>query len=193
MLRTPLTLFHASFLPICSTFSHLSLLIFQIFSKRIPPLRSQEQDPQALVGAARVRGARAGERRRRKGAAAVRPEGSRPGGPHRHRKWGRRGQVRHTESAHRHACSINQGRVFVRPHRILSATSHFSASPPRFIIPGDFDLDDAPYEDFLSHDEELERKKERESRRRGELLAKVDFSRYAGSRSLAAFTHCGAR
>lgn len=68
-----------------------------------------------------------------------------------------------------------------------------SPHPPRFIIPGDFDLDDAPYEDFLSHDEELERKKERESRRRGELLAKVDFSRYAGSRSLAAFTHCGAR
>ncbi|CAG09076.1 unnamed protein product, partial [Tetraodon nigroviridis] len=58
----------------------------------------------------------------------------------------------------------------------------------RFIIPGDVDLDDAPYEDFLSHDEELERTKEREGRRRGELLAKVDFSRYAGSQSLGAFT-----
>lgn len=42
------------------------------------------------------------------------------------------------------------------------------------------DLDDAPYEDFLSHDQELERKTERESRRRGELLAKVDFSRLDG-------------
>uniref|UniRef100_H2UU11 NBAS subunit of NRZ tethering complex n=1 Tax=Takifugu rubripes TaxID=31033 RepID=H2UU11_TAKRU len=47
----------------------------------------------------------------------------------------------------------------------------------RFIIPGDVDLDDLPYEDFLSQDEELERKTEREGRRKGELLAKVDFSR----------------
>lgn len=65
--------------------------------------------------------------------------------------------------------------------------------PPRFIIPGDVDLDEAPYEDFLSHDEELERKKERESRRRGELLAKVDFSRYTSSQSLGAFIPCDAR
>uniref|UniRef100_A0A3B3DQK4 NBAS subunit of NRZ tethering complex n=1 Tax=Oryzias melastigma TaxID=30732 RepID=A0A3B3DQK4_ORYME len=47
----------------------------------------------------------------------------------------------------------------------------------RFIMPGDVDLDDQPYEDMLSDDEELERKKEWESRRRRELLAKVDFSR----------------
>lgn len=60
--------------------------------------------------------------------------------------------------------------------------------PQRFIIPGDVDLDDLPYEDFLSQDEELERKKERESRRRGELLAKVDFSRYTGQ-SLGSFIH----
>lgn len=52
--------------------------------------------------------------------------------------------------------------------------SHFCT---RFIIPGDVDLDDAPYEDLLLHDEELERKEERESSRRGELLAKVHFSR----------------
>lgn len=65
--------------------------------------------------------------------------------------------------------------------------------PPRFIIPGDVDLDDTPYEDFLSHDEEMERKKERESRRRGELLAKVDFSRYMGSQSLGSFIRCDAR
>lgn len=51
------------------------------------------------------------------------------------------------------------------------------------------DLDDLPYEDFLSQNEELERKKERESRRRGELLAKVDFSRYKGSQSLGSFIH----
>lgn len=61
--------------------------------------------------------------------------------------------------------------------------------PPRFIIPGDVDIEDLPYEDFLSQDEELERKKERESRRRGELLAKVDFSRYTGGRSLGSFNH----
>ncbi|XP_015247730.1 PREDICTED: neuroblastoma-amplified sequence [Cyprinodon variegatus] len=47
----------------------------------------------------------------------------------------------------------------------------------RFIMPGDVDLDDLPYEDLLSDDEELEIKKEREKRKRQELLAKVDFTR----------------
>ncbi|KAM9703151.1 NBAS subunit of NRZ tethering complex [Menidia menidia] len=47
----------------------------------------------------------------------------------------------------------------------------------RFIMPGDVDLDDVPYEDMLSDDEELERKKEKENRKRQELLAKVDFNR----------------
>ncbi|KAM3861566.1 NBAS subunit of NRZ tethering complex [Diretmus argenteus] len=47
----------------------------------------------------------------------------------------------------------------------------------RFIMPGDVDLDDLPYEDFLSAEEELERKRERESSKRQELLNKVDFSR----------------
>ncbi|XP_044025735.1 neuroblastoma-amplified sequence [Siniperca chuatsi] len=47
----------------------------------------------------------------------------------------------------------------------------------RFIMPGDVDLDDMPYEDILSDDVELEMKKERESTKRQELLAKVDFSR----------------
>ncbi|XP_041831827.1 neuroblastoma-amplified sequence isoform X2 [Melanotaenia boesemani] len=47
----------------------------------------------------------------------------------------------------------------------------------RFIMPGDVDLDDLPYEDILSDDEELERKRENENRKRRELLAKVDFSR----------------
>ncbi|KAM3602383.1 uncharacterized protein V6R79_003119 [Siganus canaliculatus] len=46
----------------------------------------------------------------------------------------------------------------------------------RFIMPGDVDLDDLPYEDFLSEDAEQE-KKERENKKRHELLAKVDFSR----------------
>ncbi|XP_035473223.2 NBAS subunit of NRZ tethering complex [Scophthalmus maximus] len=46
----------------------------------------------------------------------------------------------------------------------------------RFIMPGDVDLDDLPYED-LSDDVELEMKKESESRKRRELLARVDFSR----------------
>ena len=53
---------------------------------------------------------------------------------------------------------------------------------PRFIMPGDVDLDDLPYEDMQSDDEELEEKqKEKENRKRQELLAKVDFSRYAAS------------
>ncbi|KAF7663790.1 hypothetical protein LDENG_00200150 [Lucifuga dentata] len=47
----------------------------------------------------------------------------------------------------------------------------------RFIMPGDVDLDDLPYEDILSAEEEFERKKEREKEMRRELLAKVDFSR----------------
>ncbi|XP_076004832.1 NBAS subunit of NRZ tethering complex isoform X2 [Genypterus blacodes] len=47
----------------------------------------------------------------------------------------------------------------------------------RFIMPGDIDLDDLPYEDILSVEEELEVKKERENTKRQELLAKVDFSR----------------
>uniref|UniRef100_A0A8C4NK71 NBAS subunit of NRZ tethering complex n=1 Tax=Dicentrarchus labrax TaxID=13489 RepID=A0A8C4NK71_DICLA len=47
----------------------------------------------------------------------------------------------------------------------------------RFIMPGDVDLDDLPYEDILSDDVELEIKKEREGKKRQELLAKVDFSR----------------
>ncbi|KAM9840516.1 NBAS subunit of NRZ tethering complex [Aulostomus maculatus] len=45
----------------------------------------------------------------------------------------------------------------------------------RFIMPGDVDLDDLPYEDILSDDDEL--KLEKEKRKRRELLAKVDFSR----------------
>lgn len=48
-------------------------------------------------------------------------------------------------------------------------------------MPGDVDLDDLPYEDMLSDDEELEMKKERETTKRRELLAKVDFSRYVSS------------
>lgn len=48
-------------------------------------------------------------------------------------------------------------------------------------MPGDVDLDDLPYEDILSDDEELEMKKERENRKRQELLTKVDFSRYTAS------------
>lgn len=44
-------------------------------------------------------------------------------------------------------------------------------------MPGDVDVDDLPYED-MSDDLELEMKREKESRKRQELLAKVDFSRY---------------
>ncbi|XP_051954373.1 NBAS subunit of NRZ tethering complex [Xyrauchen texanus] len=47
----------------------------------------------------------------------------------------------------------------------------------RFILPGDVDLDDDPYEDFLSIEEEMEQRKEREVKKRQELLKKVDFSK----------------
>lgn len=52
-------------------------------------------------------------------------------------------------------------------------------------MPGDVDLDELPYEDFLSDDVELDRKTERESRKREELLAKVDFSRYTGTQTVS--------
>lgn len=133
MLHSPLTLFHASFLPICSTFSHLSLLILHHFFPACPPtlVLSEEQDPQALVGAARVCGARPGERRRRQGAAAVRSEGNGPRGPHRHRKRGRRGQVEHTESMLLHAYSINHGRVFVSLHHSFFFLSFLCNPTPK--------------------------------------------------------------
>uniref|UniRef100_A0A3P8UP13 NBAS subunit of NRZ tethering complex n=1 Tax=Cynoglossus semilaevis TaxID=244447 RepID=A0A3P8UP13_CYNSE len=47
----------------------------------------------------------------------------------------------------------------------------------RFIMPGDVDLDELPYEDILLDEEELDLKKERENMKRRELLARVDFSR----------------
>ncbi|CAL8393443.1 unnamed protein product [Gadus morhua 'NCC'] len=47
----------------------------------------------------------------------------------------------------------------------------------RFILPGDVDLDDLPYEDFLSAEEEADLKKEREDKKRKDLLAEVHFSR----------------
>ncbi|XP_035278775.1 neuroblastoma-amplified sequence [Anguilla anguilla] len=47
----------------------------------------------------------------------------------------------------------------------------------RFILPGDLDVEDAAYEDFLSPVEELQRKKEHEAKKREELLKKVDFGR----------------
>lgn len=55
-------------------------------------------------------------------------------------------------------------------------------------MPGDVDLDDLPYEDFLSDNVELEMKAEKESRKRRELLAKVDFSRYTDNQTVPLFT-----
>uniref|UniRef100_A0A4W3IP51 NBAS subunit of NRZ tethering complex n=1 Tax=Callorhinchus milii TaxID=7868 RepID=A0A4W3IP51_CALMI len=46
----------------------------------------------------------------------------------------------------------------------------------RFILPGDIDIDELPYEDYMSPIEEMERKKERETAKRWELLKLVDFS-----------------
>lgn len=45
-------------------------------------------------------------------------------------------------------------------------------------MPGDVDLDDLLYEDISSGDEELEMKKEKETQKRQELLATIDFRRY---------------
>lgn len=45
----------------------------------------------------------------------------------------------------------------------------------RFIIPGDIDIDDVAYEDFLSPEEEAEHRKEKENQRRESLLQLVDF------------------
>ena len=56
-------------------------------------------------------------------------------------------------------------------------------------MPGDVDLDDLPYEDILSDDEELEMKKEKEKTKRRELLAKVDFSRYTAVKLLVSQTY----
>ncbi|XP_056125295.1 NBAS subunit of NRZ tethering complex isoform X1 [Rhinichthys klamathensis goyatoka] len=47
----------------------------------------------------------------------------------------------------------------------------------RFILPGDLDVDDASYEDFLSMEEEMDQRKEREAKKRQELLKKVEFSK----------------
>lgn len=84
--------------------------------------------------------------------------------------------MRRTPSPRLHAYSWKSEVFFffARLRHVFSAVSHFCT---RFIIPGDVDLDDAPYEDFLPHDEELGRQEERESSRRGELMAKVHFSR----------------
>ncbi|KAG9494612.1 hypothetical protein GDO78_002120 [Eleutherodactylus coqui] len=45
----------------------------------------------------------------------------------------------------------------------------------RFILPGDVDIDDVPYEDFLTPEEEATSRKEREIQRRKKLLQRVDF------------------
>ncbi|XP_074847388.1 NBAS subunit of NRZ tethering complex isoform X2 [Carettochelys insculpta] len=47
----------------------------------------------------------------------------------------------------------------------------------RFILPGEVDIDEIPYEEFLSPDEEAENRKERESKKHQELLLSVDFSK----------------
>ncbi|XP_067400847.1 NBAS subunit of NRZ tethering complex isoform X2 [Emydura macquarii macquarii] len=47
----------------------------------------------------------------------------------------------------------------------------------RFILPGEVDIDEVPYEDFLSPDEEEENRKEREARKHQELLLSVNFSK----------------
>lgn len=184
MLHTPLTLFHASFLPICSTFSHLSLLILHHFSKPVSPphtttaslLKSKirkrswvlhecvERVPENVDAAKELlQYGLKGTDLEALIAIGNGEDGGRCGTPH--------------QPAFMHI-PRNRGFFFLfffaRLRHVSSAASHFCA---RFIIPGDVDLDDAPYEDFLPLDEELERKEERESSRRGELLAKVHFSR----------------
>ncbi|XP_060709523.1 NBAS subunit of NRZ tethering complex isoform X1 [Hemiscyllium ocellatum] len=46
----------------------------------------------------------------------------------------------------------------------------------RFILPGDVDIDDLPYEDYMSPVEEMQKRKEKEAARRQELLQCVNFS-----------------
>ncbi|XP_055491305.1 NBAS subunit of NRZ tethering complex [Leucoraja erinacea] len=46
----------------------------------------------------------------------------------------------------------------------------------RFILPGDVDIDEIPYEDYMSSVEEMQKRKEKEARKRQELLQMVDFS-----------------
>ncbi|XP_059585522.1 NBAS subunit of NRZ tethering complex isoform X2 [Alligator mississippiensis] len=47
----------------------------------------------------------------------------------------------------------------------------------RFILPGEVDIDEVPYEDFMSPDEEADSRMEKESRKRQELLLSVNFSK----------------
>ncbi|XP_053879446.1 NBAS subunit of NRZ tethering complex isoform X2 [Malaclemys terrapin pileata] len=47
----------------------------------------------------------------------------------------------------------------------------------RFILPGEVDIDEVPYEEFLSPDEEAENRKEREAKKHQELLLSVNFSK----------------
>nr|XP_048701495.1 NBAS subunit of NRZ tethering complex isoform X1 [Caretta caretta] len=47
----------------------------------------------------------------------------------------------------------------------------------RFILPGEVDVDEVPYEEFLSPDEEAENRKEKEARKHQELLLSVNFSK----------------
>ncbi|EMP42356.1 Neuroblastoma-amplified sequence [Chelonia mydas] len=47
----------------------------------------------------------------------------------------------------------------------------------RFILPGEVDVDEVPYEELLSPDEEAENRKEREARKHQELLLSVNFSK----------------
>lgn len=46
----------------------------------------------------------------------------------------------------------------------------------RFILPGEVDIG-IPYEDFLSPDEEMNARKEKEAKKRRELLLSVNFSK----------------
>lgn len=46
----------------------------------------------------------------------------------------------------------------------------------RFILPGEVDIE-IPYEDFLSPDEEMDTRKEKEAKKRQELLLTVNFSK----------------
>ncbi|KAJ1149646.1 hypothetical protein NDU88_002451 [Pleurodeles waltl] len=46
----------------------------------------------------------------------------------------------------------------------------------RFILPGDVDIEDIPYEEFLSPAEEANSRKEQESRKQQDLLKRVNFS-----------------
>lgn len=63
------------------------------------------------------------------------------------------------------------GGFFLNQHQL-----HCWFLSSRFILPGEVDIE-IPYEDFLSPDEEMDARREKEAKKRQELLLSVNFSK----------------